>query len=139
MVLKMKLHHIILFLGITISFSCEEQSIVNCDECAAEEPVEADLVIRISEDPNTARTVIKVYEGELEDGILFDEIESILNVYILQVPFNKKYTVTADYYKGNTTYRAVDSAIPRIKYEEEQCENSCFYVYDYKIDLRLKN
>jgi hypothetical protein len=54
------------------------------------------------------------------------------------VPINKKYTATATYYKSDIKYVAVDSATPRVKYDKNQCDDPCYFVYDRVVDLRLK-
>jgi tartrate dehydratase beta subunit/fumarate hydratase class I family protein len=54
------------------------------------------------------------------------------------VTVNKKYTVSATYYINGNNYTVVDSATPRIKYNKDECDEPCYYVYNKVIDLRLK-
>ena len=81
---------------------------------------------------------VRVYQGEIEDSVLYAYTEISGEKYTPGVTLNKKYTVTATYYTGGKTYIAIDSAVPKVKYIEDQCEEPCYFVYDRVIDLRLK-
>lgn len=135
------IYRIMFLLSLIFLLSCEEKGwIVKCPDCTEEEPEYAKLTIKFDLHTSSMNLRINVYEGELEDNVLYKELVSTggKNSTIVSVPVNKKYTVTATYSKGADTYTAVDSAFPRIKYDEEQCDNPCYYVYDTKIDLKLK-
>jgi hypothetical protein len=53
------------------------------------------------------------------------------------VTLNKKYTATAMYYYADNNYVVVDSAFPKVKYEKDQCNDPCYFVYDRVVNLRL--
>jgi hypothetical protein len=128
---------ILLFIVLVISFSCEDQGwFTDCSDCTTTEPANADLEIKIKS--TVTPVTINIYEGELEDSILYLSTVQWGSVYNPSVGLNKKYTVTATYNIDGNTYTAVDSAIPRVKFTETQCEESCYFVYDNKIDLRIK-
>jgi hypothetical protein len=121
----------------TTCYTCEENGwLLKCSECTIEEPQEAFLKISLS---NTeAPALITVYEGELEDSIIYKSSVTDGSDDNFFVTLNKKYTVTAKYQINDNTYIAVDTATPRVKYTEDQCEDPCYIDYDRKIDLRLK-
>ena len=125
-------------------FSCEEYPVVtNCEDCLAEEPEEINLIVKIKVDLHInnipATVTVRLYEGNLEDGVLMDELFVINDKYEMPVYPNKKYTLTATYTdSGGITYIAVDSAIPRIRYERNICEDPCYWIYDRVVNLRLK-
>jgi hypothetical protein len=128
-----------LFLILVICFSCEEQGLfVKCPDCTAEEPIETNLEIKIDLNFYGNITLIKVYEGNLEDSVLYSSYQSPGKVTTIPVTINKKYTVTATYYIQGDYFIAVDSATPRVKYDKEQCDNPCYFVYDRICNLRLK-
>jgi hypothetical protein len=128
-----------LFLILVICFSCEEQGLfVKCPDCTAEEPLKTNLEIKIDINFYSNATLIKVYEGNLEDNILYSSYQSSGTGTTIPVTINKKYTVTATYYISGNYYIAVDSATPRVKYDKEQCNDPCYFVYDRIVDLRLK-
>jgi len=128
-----------LFLILVICFSCEEQGIfIKCPDCTAEEPLKTDLEIKLDLTFYSSATLIEVYEGNLEDSIQYSSYSHYGTNTTIPVTVNKKYTVTATYYKSGNSYIAVDSATPRVRYDKEQCDDPCYFVYDRMIDLRLK-
>lgn len=128
----------IIILGIlVIFFSCEDKGwFTNCSDCTTTEPDMATLAIRLSEAGTPVE--VKIYEGELEDSVILSSFSPWSSSYSFSVVLNKKYTVTATYSIDNKSYTAVDSAFPRVKYTETQCEEACYFVYDNQLDLRLK-
>lgn len=132
----------ILFItAMVVCFSCQEQGfIVKCSECTADEPIEAVLKIRLDVNYYSSSTIVRVYEGDLEDNIKYTtlSVDSSSPVTKVSVKLNRKYTVTATYSIQNEDYIAVDSATPRVRYDEEQCDNPCYYIYDRTLNLKLK-
>ena len=130
---------ILILLFLTFLFSCEEQgTLVNCNDCKSEEPLDAMLEIRLSGSGAGTSVLIRVYEGNLEDNILDREFTTQSSSTSVTVSINRKYTVTATYGMVDGTYTTVDSATPKVKYTTDQCDEPCYYVYDRKLDLRLK-
>ncbi len=125
----------IVFSGMVLLFSCERYPIVNCSECEQEEPLKANLEIRLE---NGYNSTIKIYEGNLEDSIIYVSVFSESSQIYQYVPLNRKYTITATYYDRGNCYVVVNSVIPRVVYDEYSCEEPCYYVYNRKVNLRLK-
>jgi hypothetical protein len=135
----LKFKRISFLLILVVCFSCEEQGLfVKCADCTIEEPVKTDLEIKIDINHLGAATLINVYEGNLEDSVLYYSQYSSGSRALITVSLNKKYTVTASYYLNNDTYITVDSTIPKVKYTKDQCDDPCYFVYDKILDLRLK-
>ena len=128
-----------MFLLIIVSFSCEKQGLlVDCNECKTTAPTDATLKVRLDSTPGTGTVIVNVYEGNLEDNVIFSSVNTYSSSITIPVPPNKKYTLTATYNITDSQYIAVDSATPRVRYEKNQCNNPCYYIYDTSIDLRLK-
>jgi len=131
----------ILFFVLLVPFSsCEEQGIfANCGDCSADEPFTATLELTLDR-PQYAKGKVYVYEGNIEDSIVYATLypTSTSTTISLVVNLNKLYTATATYYIPGDYFTVVDSATPRVKFTESQCEEPCYYVYDRKLDLRLK-
>lgn len=120
-------------------FSCEDKGlIVKCADCLDDEPVEAVLDIKVDSNHSSIETTINVYEGNIEDSVLYSTLKTINSYASIRVTLNKKYTVTATYKEQNDFYVAIDSATPRVRFEKSQCDKPCYFIYDKKIDLRLK-
>jgi hypothetical protein len=128
-----------ILLAVALFFSCEKEPLfVKCVECLSEEPVNVSLDVKLDNNYNGASTLINVYEGNLEDSVLYRSFNTTSTTTTISVTVNKKYTVTATYYVPDDYYVAIDAATPRVKYEKSQCKDPCYYVYDRSIDLRLK-
>lgn len=127
-----------LFLLVAICFSCEDQRIfVNCSECGAEEPLDTYLEIKL-EGYVAGPVLINLYEGTLEDNVLYSSFTTSDPKTTVLVMVNKKYTVTATYNLPPNKYIAVDSAFPRVRYAKDQCKDPCYWVYDRVCNLKLK-
>jgi hypothetical protein len=127
-----------LFLFLVFCFSCEEHSLfINCPDCLAEEPLKINLEIKV--DLYSGKpTLVKVYEGNLEDNVLYTSFYALSKSRMILVPINKKYTVTATYFIAPHYYIAVDSTTPRVVYEKERCSDPCYFVFDKFVDLTIK-
>jgi hypothetical protein len=134
-----KLAKLLLSIIIIFFFSCEDQGlIVKCPDCRTDEPKQTDLEIKLDSETFGTPVLIKVYEGNLEDSVLYSSINVSASSTTISVTMNKKYTVTATYHLNDNYYTAVDSATPRVRFEKDLCDNPCYFVYDRTIDLRLK-
>jgi hypothetical protein len=122
-----------------LSLSCEDQGlIVKCPDCVSDEPTKTDLIVKLDPSVSSYLTLITVYEGNIEDSVIYSSFNTTSSEATISVTLNKKYTVTATYHSLNNYYVAVDAAQPRVRYEKSQCDNPCYYVYDKSLDLRLK-
>ncbi len=138
---------ILLLSAAVIFFSCDKQILfiddnqiftINCTECTSEEPVFANLEINL-ERAYEGGILINVYEGNLEDSVLYIKFTGTGASVTPRVILNKQYTVTATYIISGKKYIVVDSAMPRVKYDKKHCNDPCYFVYDNILDLRLKN
>ena len=120
-------------------FSCEDHGLfVKCHDCLTDEPINTDLDIKLDSSDPEHETLINVYEGNLEDSIIYDSFKTFSSKAAVTLSLNKKYTVTATYYIPDNYYVAVDAVTPRVRYDKTLCDNPCYFVYDKNIDLRLK-
>lgn len=129
----------VLFWAVTMLFSCEElrSLTIHCSECTSNRPLEASIKIRL--DSGFGSVLISVYEGSLEDNILYNSFTTLADETTSKVPLNKKYTLTATYQtQDGKTYISVDTSTPHSKYEDELCDYPCYYVYNNTVNLKLK-
>lgn len=144
MVLKIFNRILIVALVLTMSMtsSCEKEFLVfvNCSQCLPEEPEFANIRIRVLIDPSiTTAPLINVYEGTGTEGRLiysYKQMNETSNS--VEVALNRTYTFEAIYYAGSTVVRCIDSVRPSVKYTKSDCDEPCFYIYNNKVDLRLK-
>jgi hypothetical protein len=122
-----------------LCLSCEDQGlIISCPDCTSDEPNKIDLNIKLDYAYSGYQTIVNVYEGNVEDSVLYSSFEVTGNSTSVTVSVNKKFTVTATYYIPDDYYIALDSATPRVRFDKTQCDDPCYFVYDKDIDLRLK-
>ena len=96
------------------------------------------FVAFINQDIHIAAITVNIYEGYLEDSVLFESFSTLSSTTTnLDVPVNKLYTITATYSR-EAKYIVINSVTPRVLYDEASCDEPCYYVYDRKVDLRLK-
>jgi hypothetical protein len=129
---------VIIFFILCIALSCDDQSlIVQCSDCVPDEPLTVELNAELDPD-HFYGALIEIWEGNIEDSILFGSYPSVNRTFTQSVTINKKYTMTATYYISDDIFIAVDSATPRVKYDKTSCDDPCYYIYDTKINLKLK-
>jgi hypothetical protein len=130
-----------LFTAIMLLFSCDKILVsVKCSDCTKDEPVTATLEISIIGNltDNISNVEISIYSGNLEDDVLVTKFPATGTDMTYEVTVNKKYTLTATYHFPNRTYVVVDSVTPGVKYDTTQCTDPCYYVYNKKVNLKLK-
>jgi hypothetical protein len=142
MVLKSKIRILagtFLFISLMIVFSCRDfLTIVNCSDCTSDEPPTAKVVMNFS--PNYYNINVNIYDGNLEDSILYWSISSSSTQLSTSLPLNKTYSISAQYNTvGGSTYFVINSITPRVRYVTDQCNEPCYVVYDNTVNLRLKN
>jgi hypothetical protein len=120
MVLIKKYYILITFVFLAFCFSCEKPGlmVVDCNECHEQEPSSTNIVIKLDQSIFN-NTEVKVYEGYLEDNILYKSSTTNNTETSVLVHLNKLYTITAAYKQQNgDVYIVVDSVFPRVKYED---------------------
>jgi hypothetical protein len=126
-------------LALAVLFSCEEQGLfVNCTDCEIEEPINTKLEIKLDKAVFGLSTAINIYEGNIEDSVIYGSTFTYYSDTNFTVSINKHYTVTATYKINNKQYVAVDEATPRVKYTKDDCDDPCYFVYDKVVNLKLK-
>lgn len=126
-------------LAFVIFFSCEKPVFVQCSECLSYEPVNTKINIRIDLNyQGLLETEVTVYEGNLEDGIVYERFTAIGSSTNSTVSINKKYTLTARYYFDKSNYVTVNSVFPKVRYTRNACDDPCYFIFGKDVDLRLK-
>ena len=138
-----------IFLAFSLLFSCENEellrdiSFIDCNKCTAEEPFTAEIRIKLSDPYKFGSAdemiLIDIFEGNLEDDVIFSSFQTSSNETAINLPINKKYTITATYYVNNKTYIAVNSVTPRVKFNESSCDEPCYYTTPGSLNLKLKH
>lgn len=130
---------IILFLVVAVCFSCEERGTLlsECADCYIEEPQDADIRVKLEGGFEKGSTLC-IYEGNLDDSILYMKYFVFGTEKVVSLPVNQKYTMTAEYHYPDRTVIAVNSVVPRVIFNKNSCDEPCYYVSNRSINLRLK-
>jgi hypothetical protein len=130
----------LIFILLAISFSCEELPyyFVNCEDntCTINKPVNTEL--RIELDKTGTIVLVDIYEGVVEDSILYDSFYTRSSFIYRTVALNKTYTVTATYIYDDISYVSINSIRPSVRFVRDMCEEPCYHVYNKVVNLRLK-
>jgi hypothetical protein len=130
---------VIFLLVLVTIFSCEKEGLfVKCSDCVTDEPVSTDLNIKLDNNYYGYLVEINVWQGYLEDSVLYKSFSSSSQSSSISVSLNKIYTVTATYHVDGDIYTVVDSATPRVRYAKSQCNDPCYFIYDKEVNLALK-
>ena len=129
----------LMFIFFVLLFSCEQIQNINpnCSKCKSTEPSEAEIEVKLSSNYGVIR--INIYEGNLEDSLLYRTLTTNAKSTTIFLPLNKSYTFAARYssWTGNQ-YVAVNSVTPHVQYTEDQCDEPCYFIINNTINLRLK-
>jgi hypothetical protein len=130
---------IILLFVLTTGLSCEKiDLLIDCADCVQEEPSDTDLIVKLDAAYYGTFVKIDVYEGNLEDNVLYKTVDGSGSEFKIPVALNKKYTLTATYYRDGNYYKVMDSTTPMVRSTSSRCSEQCYIVYNKKVDLRMK-
>jgi len=108
---------ILILLTFAFFLSCEEQGLfVKCSDCTTSEPEKTNLEVKLDFAQYGFETIINVYEGNVEDSVIFRSFNTSSSYTTINVTLNKKYTVTATYYIPDDYYVVIDSSTPKVNY-----------------------
>lgn len=126
-------------LMLIILFSCEELSITDCSECFDEKPTRVSLKIIVGGTVESYTSLLTIYEGNIEENIIvYSGLISNYSDFQFSVPLNKTFTAKATYTYDDKVYSAIDSTRPRLVLDEESCDQPCYIIRDFKLNLKMR-
>lgn len=117
--------------------ACEEIYFVDCSECEIQEPSTCNLHIKLDDEISGSRYDVTIYRGTIQDGVVIYRT-SINTSFYYEVSLNSEYTVTATIEKYGKEYTAVDSTRPKVDIITDSCDETCYYVINKTVNLRIK-
>lgn len=111
---------------------CTDEDYFNCNTF---EPEKGFFVVHLQTDDQNPEVVVRVYEGDFEDGILVEEDTLITISRDYYLPVEKWYSFTATYKTSNGTLVAIDGGKIDLK-SYTMCEYKCYEINEPLIDLR---
>jgi len=116
--------------------ACEDGYITDCDECYPDGTGDVYLKIHVTKDQLIS--ALKIYEGPIEDNRLLNEFVVYEDECEYKAMLYKDYTLSIEYLVDGKRYIAIDKARPKVRYDENTCDEKCYYIYDNIVDLTLK-
>lgn len=122
-------------------FSCEDGYLTDCSECNPDrQQTKALMRVLVGPIPVNINQIVTIYEGAIEDSIIIVRY-SYGDLYLdrrVAVVLYKDYTATSEFTYNGKKYILTAAASPKLRYDENTCDNPCYYVYDNVLDLRLR-
>lgn len=133
-----KIIKILSLLSIVLLFSCEKYiEFPGCGVCDKDEPKRAELEFKL-DFSYSVMIQVDIYDGELSDSILYATFRLGGGEINYWVPLNKKVTATGTYFIQNKKYTVIDAVTPGCTIDTDRCDDPCYFIHDYTLDLRLK-
>jgi hypothetical protein len=120
-------------------FSCEEGYQTDCDACYTSEDYDVVLKIKYGNaEYIPLNPVVTLYDGSISDSVVLEKFYiadpySYIDYYAI---LYKDYSAMLEYTYNGKKYAAIASACPKVRFDETNCEEPCWYVYDNILDLR---
>ncbi len=134
---------IFIFIIFILFVSCERFEDVtiegfDCYYCYQEKPEWVDLTVFATLNDENPEVPLEIYIGDFEEGN-FDWHDTARNEewYVPVKPGNY-YSVLAKYKDGSRTIIAVDGDKIKVKYNDTDCDEGCYYQSGGHIDVRLR-
>lgn len=137
----MKIYYVSLaIIGLLTLGSCfKDNDSDECDPnkvCYTEAPETLYVRLHLSSSPDGSAVKVRIYEGNVDDGELYDSFETFNAEETYLLPVDEFYSAEAEYSDGSTTIIAVDG--DRLDQESFQNCNETCYDWDHSITLDLE-
>lgn len=130
---------ILSFMAMGLFSACNPDEEGDCDpnlSCNTFQPVDGELVVRVTIDADHPSVPIAIYFGPFESGVLAlrDTLTTERQTYI--VPIDEKMSVTAEYRDGADVIFAIDGDEVTSS-STVNCDSTCWTVQNAQVDLML--
>lgn len=143
-VLKSKSKWIILIFIMIHLTQCERDEPVDfssfdCSLCYQDKPDYGPLEILVTINSENQAVPIVVYRGDIENNDV-EYVDTAYNSdFVVDVPVDKYYSVTAQYKDGTNTIYSVDGDKLKLNFNTKDCDEDCYHYKGGYIDVRLRN
>lgn len=136
---------LILFFAALLVSSCDFEYYADEDECEYPdysdcntiEPFFGNLQIKSTINQEYTVNYVTLYEGFVEENIVFKEIDVTENLISVEVPVDRRFSAKALYIKGIDTIAVIDGTFVK-KNDKQYCDSVCWSLSGLELDLRLK-
>jgi len=144
MISNINIKILLLFAALSI-YGCDYEYSADEDECEYPdysdcntiEPFFGNLQIKSTINQEYTVNYVTLYEGFIEENIVFKEIEVTESFKTVEVPVDRRFSAKALYILGNDTVAVVNGTYVK-KNDRQYCDSVCWSLSGLEIDLRLK-
>jgi len=119
---------------VTSDEDCEYPDYSNCNTT---EPFMGVLKISLTNNENFPKNTLTLYDGYIEDDIIYDTFTINTDFRKIEVPINRRYSAKVMYISDTDTIIAVDGT-KIVKKSRVNCDSICWTVSGETLDLTLK-
>ena len=120
------------------SCKLEDFASVDCYKCFRDMPKYSNVKITVLIDDEITAVPIDVYKGTFDNkNFMFTEVTAS-NILYLRFENEVEYTLIAKYNRNGRPHYVVNRLFMKIREDTESCNQPCYYVTGYDVDLRLK-
>jgi hypothetical protein len=133
---------IILISLLFIPIGCERQEpweSFDCKNCYQDKPEMGPLQIKVTINGQNPIVPFVIYRGVVEDNNIEFIDSANRSDWSVDVPVNNYYSVNAQYKDGNNTIFVIDGDKLKLKENNSNCDERCYYFQGGYIDVRLRN
>jgi hypothetical protein len=120
--------------------SCDDPFIfrIDCSECFTSPPDYTLVYITVNRNAENPKIPITIYYGPFEDNNIAAVDTARSNKIWISLQTNKHYTLKGEYYKNDRLYNVINGTHLRLRYDDETCDEPCYYIIGDEVDLTLK-
>ncbi len=120
--------------------SCDEPFIfrIDCSECYISPPDYTLVFITVNRNAENLKIPITVYYGPFEDNNIAAIDTARSNKIWISLQTNKHYTLKGEYFKNGRLYNVINGTHLRLRFDDETCDEPCYYILGNEVDLTLK-
>ncbi|PLX08678.1 MAG: hypothetical protein C0596_05070 [Marinilabiliales bacterium] len=116
----------------------EDSESIDCEWCFEELPEYVDLELIFNTEASDTCVFFTVYSGYAFASDIYMTDTSTLNSIWIGVKPDQKYTVVAEYIRGEEKIHVINDAKVKTEFYNYACDEPCHYVYEASCDLKLK-
>ncbi|MBN3034261.1 MAG: hypothetical protein JW861_01645 [Bacteroidales bacterium] len=129
-------------LFVVVLWGCERDTAylpgVDCEKCYQEKPEWGPLEIRVTVSEAYPFVPVTIYKGNIENNDVEYQDTTWQDPYIIDVPVDRYYSVTAQYQKDGHILYSVDGGKFRVRKSESACDEPCYYFSGGFFDARYR-
>lgn len=116
----------------------EDSETIDCEYCYEEMPQYVDMNLEFNMTLNAETVYFTVFSGyAFTSSVYMTGTSNENSIWISVVP-DQKYTIVAEYSRSGRVVQVINDCYVKTEFFKSACDNPCYYVYEAKCDLKLR-